>query len=74
MDFCMKKLAHKINKSLDEIGVPENNKQRIAIFSKMLDISKQQAWSLLEGQLNPDQKILEKIANELEITLFSNTD
>jgi hypothetical protein len=66
MEFCTKKLAYQINKSLDEIGVPENNKERIAIFSKMLDISKQQAWSLLEGQLIPDQKILEKIVSELE--------
>jgi hypothetical protein len=67
MELGMKKLADQINKSLDEIGVPENNKERIAIFSKMLDISKQQAWSLLEGQYIPDKKTLEKIASELEI-------
>jgi hypothetical protein len=62
-----KKLAYQINKSLDEIGVPENSKERVAIFSRMLDIPRQQAWSLLEGQLIPDKAILEKIADELEI-------
>jgi len=67
MELSIKKLAYQINKSLDEIGVPENNKERVAIFSKMLDISKQEAWSLLEGQLIPDQRTLEKIASELEI-------
>ena len=67
MQLSMKKLAHQINKSLDEIGVPENSKERLAIFSRMLDIPRQQAWSLLEGQLVPDDQTLEKIANELEI-------
>jgi hypothetical protein len=67
MELSIKKLAYQINKSLDEIGVPENNKERVAIFSKMLDISKQQAWSLLEGLLTPDRSTLEKIASELEI-------
>jgi hypothetical protein len=67
VQLSTKKLAHEINKSLDEIGVPENSKERLAIFSRMLDIPRQQAWSLLEGQCIPDEKILEKIANELEI-------
>jgi hypothetical protein len=61
-----KKLAHQINKSLDEIGVPENSKERLNIFIRMLDIPRQQAWSLLEGQSIPDEQILVKIANELE--------
>ncbi|MBV8802136.1 MAG: hypothetical protein JO131_04095 [Gammaproteobacteria bacterium] len=67
MQLSTKKLAHEINKSLDEIGVPENSKERLAIFSRMLDIPRQQAWSILEGQSIPDEKILEKITNELEI-------
>jgi len=67
VQLSTKKLAHEINKSLDEIGVPENSKERLAIFSRMLDIPRQQAWSILEGQSIPDEKILEKITNELEI-------
>ena len=67
MQLSTKKLANEINKSLDEIGVPENSKERLVIFSRMLDIPRQQAWSLLEGQSIPDEKTLEKITSELEI-------
>jgi len=60
-------LTDQINKSLDEFGVPTNEKERIAIFSKMLNISKQQAWNILEGYLIPKNELLDKIIIELEI-------
>jgi hypothetical protein len=67
MHLNTKKLADQINKSLNEIGVTENRKERLAIFSRMFDIPSQQAWCLLEGQAISDESTLEKIANELEI-------
>jgi hypothetical protein len=63
-----KQFVEKLNKSLDNLGVPINSKERTAILSKMLDISKPQAWSLLEGRVLPDPTLLKKISVELEIT------
>lgn len=60
-------LVKQINKSLDEFGVPTNEKERVIIFSKMLNISKQQAWNILEGYLIPKDELLDKIIIELEM-------
>lgn len=62
-----KQFAEQLNKSLDELGVPIHIKERSAILSKMLHIPRQQAWSLLEGHIFPDENLLQKIAAELEI-------
>jgi hypothetical protein len=62
-----KQLAVQVNKTLNDLGVPMNNRERASILSKMLDITKQQAWSLLEGSILPDSILLNKIASELEI-------
>lgn len=61
-----KHFAEQLNKSLDELGVP-NSKERPAIFSKMLDIPRQLAWNLIEGYSLPDPELFEKIVNELEL-------
>ena len=62
-----KQLAVQVNKTLNDLGVPVNNRERASILSKMLDITKQQAWSLLEGSILLDHVLLKKIASELEI-------
>lgn len=62
-----KQLADQVNKTLNDLGVPTNSRERASILSKMLDITKQQAWSLLEGTISPDDTLLIKIASELEI-------
>jgi hypothetical protein len=62
-----KQLAIQINKTLNDLGVPINSRERAQILSKMLDIPKQQAWGLLEGHALPDEITLKKISNELEI-------
>jgi hypothetical protein len=62
-----KQFSEKLNRSLDELGVPINNKERTLILSKMLDIPRQHAWNLLEGHLLPDPAMWEKIQSEFEI-------
>ena len=62
-----KQFVYELNKSLDELGVPINSKERVTILSKMLNIPKPQAWSLLEGQILPDKELFNKILNELDI-------
>ena len=74
MQQVAKQLAVQINKTLNDLGVPINSRERAQILSKMLDIPKQQAWSLLEGHVFPDEITLRKISNELEIEVQQGHD
>lgn len=62
-----KHFAEKLNSCLDDTGAPAQIRERAAILSKMLDISKQQAWSLLEGHQIPHPDLIQKIAQEFEV-------
>ncbi|MDA8562119.1 hypothetical protein N9L02_03275 [Gammaproteobacteria bacterium] len=66
-----KLLADQINKSLNDLGVSNNNHERVNILSKILSITKQQAWSLIDATVFPDEYLLEKISDELEINIPS---
>jgi len=59
--------AQRLNSCLDETGAPVQIRERAAILSKLIDIPKQQAWCLLEGQQLPDPELLQKIADEFEV-------
>lgn len=59
--------AQKLQKCLDDLNVPTPDRERALVFSKMLNIPKQQAWSILEGHIYPDDSLLEKIAAEVEV-------
>lgn len=67
MQKTAKFFSERLNHCLDETGAPAQIRERANILSKMLDIPKQQAWSLLEGQLLPDTTLIQKIANEFEV-------
>ena len=69
MSHSAKVFAEKLNKCLDESEAPTLVRERAGILSKMLDIPKQQAWSILEGQLIPEQSLLQRIASEFEVDL-----
>ena len=62
-----KAFASRLNRCLDDLGMPVNVRERSAIFSKMMHIPKQQAWSLLEGHAYPDGNLLNQLAVELEV-------
>ena len=62
-----KHFAERLNKCLDELGVPHDARGRSAILSKMLQIPRQQAWMLLEGHQVPDEALLNTIAQEFEV-------
>jgi len=69
MESSAKQLAMKVKKILDNLGAPTGSRERVSILSKLLDIPKPQAWSLLEGQAAPDPIILKKLAHEFEVNL-----
>lgn len=66
MQHSAKQFAEKLNQLLDDMDVPSGIRERSVIFSKMLNIPKQQGWAILEGQIIPDQDLLTKIAAELD--------
>jgi len=59
--------AERLNHCLNETGAPVSVRERAAILSKMLDIPKQQAWSLVAGQQLPDNDLMQRIASEFEV-------
>ena len=68
MERNAKQIAIKVNRSLDNLGVPVNSRERANILSKMLAISKPQARGLIEGYAIPDHlTVLKKLTHELEI-------
>ena len=64
-----KQLAAKLNKNLDELGVPSEKGERSGILGKMLNIPRHQARSLLDGLLLPDDELCTKISHEFDIDL-----
>lgn len=62
-----KEFATRLNASLDESEAPAQIRERSAILSKMVDIPRQQAWSLLEGHIIPSLDLLVRIAEEFEV-------
>jgi hypothetical protein len=62
-----KRFAEQLNKNLDDLDMPIPIRERAGLLSKMLDIPKQLAWNLLEGNVIPDENLLQRIATELEI-------
>jgi hypothetical protein len=73
MEHIIKQFADSLNKSLDDLDVPIQIKERATILSKMLGIPKQHAWNLLEGTQMPDNELLERIKAEIEIEETDNT-
>ncbi|MDR3477023.1 MAG: hypothetical protein P4M14_03205 [Gammaproteobacteria bacterium] len=67
MQQLAKHFAEQLNKALDDLDVPIATRERAAAFSKMLDIPKPQANSMLEGHMVPDDELLQRIATELEV-------
>ena len=64
-----KDFAEKLNKCLDESEAPALVRERAGILSKLLDIPRQQAWSILEGHIVPEHTLLQRIAVEFEVDL-----
>jgi hypothetical protein len=62
-----KHFAVRLNKILDDLGMPIPPRDRALTLSKMLDIPKHQAWGLIDGHIVPDQDLLERIAIELDV-------
>lgn len=62
-----REFSHRLTHCLDETGAPAQTRDRAILLSKLLDIPKHLAFSILEGHLVPDNDLVLKIANEFEV-------
>ena len=67
MAHSAKYFAERLNSCLDDTSAPTPIRDRAVILSKMLGISKQQAWILLEGHTLPNSFLIQKIADEFDV-------
>ncbi|MFT4058670.1 MAG: hypothetical protein QM652_03880 [Legionella sp.] len=66
--MASKRFSERLNRELDNIGVPESNHERIEILSKLIKIPKFKAEALLNGATHPDEKLLNQLAQEFEVS------
>lgn len=62
-----KQFSERLNKELDNIGLPMLSAERIDAFSKLMKIAKFKAEALLNGMTVPAEELLENLAMELEV-------
>jgi len=62
-----KLFSERLNKELDDIGVPLLVNERVDVFAKLTNVPKFKAEALLSGTALPDADLLALLANELEV-------
>lgn len=62
-----KQFSDRLNKELDEIGVPEQCEERVRILAKLIKIPKFKAEAILNGQIKVEPLLLNQLADELEV-------
>ena len=63
-----KQFSERLNKELDEIGVPQRNDERIEVFAKLIKVPRFKAEALLNGNTNPEAPLLDLLSKELEVS------
>ncbi|WP_454782155.1 hypothetical protein [Legionella sp. WA2022007384] len=64
-----KKLTERLNRELDELGVPALMTERVQVCSKLFQLPKFKIEALLHGVVALDSNSMQKIANELEVSM-----
>ncbi|KTD21044.1 hypothetical protein [Legionella londiniensis] len=63
-----KQFAERLNKELDDMGVPQRRDERIEIFSKLIKVPRYKAEAILNGYTNLEPALLDQLAEELEVS------
>lgn len=63
-----KRFSERLNKELDEIGVPQRSDERVEVFAKLLKVPRFKAEALLNGNTNPEAPLLQLLTEELEVS------
>ena len=64
-----KEFSERLNKELDEIGVPLRNDERIEILAKLIKNPRFKAEAILNGNTGVEPPLLLLLANELEVNV-----
>jgi len=64
-----KQFSERLNQELDNMGAPQKAEERVDAFAKLIQIPRFQASIILNGQIPTDTFLLEKIADELEVSV-----
>lgn len=62
-----KQFSERLNKELDEIGVPQRSDERVEVFAKLIKIPRFKAEAILNGNTSPEAPLLKLLADELEV-------
>lgn len=62
-----RQFSERLNKELDEIGVPQNTDERVGVFAKLLKVPRFKAEAILNGNASLSDPLIETLANELEV-------
>lgn len=62
-----KQFSERLNKELDDMGMPARADERVELFSKLLKVPRFKAEALLNGSTNPEAPLLKILADELEV-------
>lgn len=60
--------AERLNQALDSIEAPENASERIHALSLLIKVPKFKAAALLNGEIIPDEILLNSMAEEFDIS------
>lgn len=64
-----KQFRDRLNSELDEIGLPLRLDERVEAFSKLIKEPKYRAEAILSGNRIPEDKVLNTLSNELEVSV-----
>ncbi len=60
--------SERLNHELNEIGMPERLEERVETFCKVFKTPRFKAESILNGNLLPDEALLQRLSQELEVS------
>ncbi len=59
--------SERLNHELDEMGVPQDQEERVAAFARLMNIHRFTAANLLKGETAIEPITIQLVANELEV-------
>lgn len=62
-----RRFSERLNKELDNIGVPERNDERVEVFAKLIKVPRFKAEAILNGTTIIEAPLLDLLAEELEV-------
>lgn len=62
-----KQFSERLNKELDEMGVPTQHDERVAVFAKLIKMPRFKAEAILNGSMSVKAPLIDILADELEV-------